>query len=200
MPSREHSCTRCRSVTRGSFPVIPGANPGSSSPSFRLHIRIDLERGVISAGHAGNSRLNNLARGDCARVGSPSAPTERRCDFRAALWSPGSLSPSRPVPARVSGARRRGSNGARLGCFSSVRWVLTGNDRQVWRRWRVRPPRSARWTALADEWGEGARTLAGGAEVILSRAAEEPTDRTMVGFRCSSSTACAGNPRGRFPE
>lgn len=33
---------------------------------------------------------------------------------------------------------------------------------------------SARWTALADEWGEGARTLAGGAEVTLSRAAEEP--------------------------
>lgn len=86
--------------------VIPGANPGSSSPSFHLHIRADWKRGVISAGRAGNSRLNNLARGDCARVGSPSAPTERRCDFRAVSWSPDSLSPSRPVPARVSGARR----------------------------------------------------------------------------------------------
>lgn len=90
---------------------------------------------------------------------------------------------------RASPVRAAGRNGAQFG--SSARWVLTGNGRRLW------APRSARWTALADELGEGARTRTAGALVGFLGSAEEPTKRTMLGFGRSSSTA--GNPRGRFP-
>lgn len=49
-------------------------------------------------------------------------------------------------------------------------------------------------------WERARGRTRGGAEVRFPGVAEEPTEGTMVGFRCSSSTACAGNPRGRFPE
>lgn len=148
---------RRRSVTPGSSPPPPphpGADPlpGSCSPPapparpFAFTSCIDVERGVIYAGHAWNRRARKaLTRGDfCLRAGRIVITGEggARRDFfggGSVLWSPGR--PERRLrasPLRAAGreSARRGSSPGMIAKFG--RRVQHAGQRLRTRRRRVR--------------------------------------------------------------